>query len=155
MEHVASTGADVICITCAPQSDMARFADIAITPQVGAEILTGSSRMKAGTAQKMVLNMLSTGAMIRTGKVFGNLVDVKPVNKKLMERQKGIIMTAVGCSQEQAAKALNACDGNCKAAIAMLLADIDATAAMFLQKKQRPHSGSHRLLKAKMIFPTF
>lgn len=114
-------------------------AKIVITPVVGAEVVTGSSRMKAGTAQKLVLNMLTTGAMIRSGKVFGNLmVDVEATNAKLIQRQTNIVVEATGVTSEQAEQALNACDRHCKTAILMLLADIDAK-----QAKQRltQHNG--------------
>ena len=114
-------------------------AKIVITPIVGAEVVTGSSRMKAGTAQKLILNMLTTGAMIRSGKVFGNLmVDVEATNAKLIQRQTNIVVEATGVTSEQAEQALNACDRHCKTAILMLLADIDAE-----QAKQRltQHNG--------------
>ncbi|MGF1703234.1 N-acetylmuramic acid 6-phosphate etherase [Photobacterium makurazakiensis] len=124
MAYARSIGATVACISCNPNSEMVKAADIAITPVVGPEVVTGSSRLKAGTAQKLVLNMLTTGAMIRTGKVFGNLmVDVEATNAKLVERQKNIVMTATDCSREQAEAALDACGGHCKTAIVMLLTD--------------------------------
>ena len=87
---------------------MATLADEVITPVGGAEVVTGSSRMKAGTVQKLVLNMLTTGAMIRVGKVYGNLmVDVEATNAKLVERQKNIVMQATECSRDEAEHALN------------------------------------------------
>ncbi len=89
MNYAKSAGAKVAALSCNANSSMAEIADINITPIVGAEVVTGSSRMKAGTAQKLVPNMLTTGAMIRTGKVFGNLmVDVEATNAKLIQRQK-------------------------------------------------------------------
>ncbi|WP_025569221.1 N-acetylmuramic acid 6-phosphate etherase, partial [Vibrio parahaemolyticus] len=88
LEYAKSIGATTASIACNPECAMAKAADIAILPIVGAEVVTGSSRMKAGTAQKLVLNMLTTGAMIRSGKVFGNLmVDVEATNAKLIQRQ--------------------------------------------------------------------
>ncbi|MGR5063124.1 N-acetylmuramic acid 6-phosphate etherase [Photobacterium sp. DNB22_13_2] len=133
MDYAKSLGATVACISCNPQSPMSQSADIAITPIVGPEIVTGSSRLKAGTAQKLILNMLTTGAMIRTGKVFGNLmVDVEATNAKLVERQKNIVMAATDCNREQAVEALEACDGHCKTAIVMLLAGVDAKEATSL-----------------------
>ena len=88
MKYARSLGATVASISCNPDSPVSQAADIAITPIVGAEVVTGSSRMKAGTAQKLILNMITTGAMIRIGKVFGNLmVDVEATNAKLIERQ--------------------------------------------------------------------
>lgn len=130
MAYAQSLGATVACISCNPNSPMAQAADIAITPVVGPEVVTGSSRLKAGTAQKLVLNMLTTGAMIRIGKVYGNLmVDVEATNAKLVERQKNIVMAATECSREEAEAALIACKGHCKTAIVMLLAGVDANAA--------------------------
>ncbi|MCW8328889.1 N-acetylmuramic acid 6-phosphate etherase [Photobacterium sp. SDRW27] len=127
MAYAKSVGATVACISCNPQSAMTEAADISITPVVGPEVVTGSSRMKAGTAQKLVLNMLTTGAMIRTGKVYGNLmVDVEATNAKLVERQKNIVIAATECSREQAEAALAACDGHCKTAIVMILAGLSA-----------------------------
>ena len=138
MEYARSVGATVACISCNPHSAMTELADISITPVVGPEVVTGSSRMKAGTAQKLVLNMLTTGAMIRTGKVYGNLmVDVEATNAKLVERQKNIVVAATECSRQQAEAALAACDGHCKTAIVMILADLSADKAReLLDKKQ-------------------
>ncbi|HGW8819373.1 TPA: N-acetylmuramic acid 6-phosphate etherase, partial [Escherichia coli] len=105
-------------------------AEFAITPVVGAEVVTGSSRMKAGTAQKLVLNMLSTGLMIKSGKVFGNLmVDVVATNEKLHVRQVNIVKNATGCNAEQAEAALIACERNCKTTIVMVLKNLDADEA--------------------------
>lgn len=138
MEYAKSVGATVACISCNPQSPMSQAADIAITPVVGPEIVTGSSRLKAGTAQKLILNMLTTGAMIKTGKVYGNLmVDVEATNAKLVERQKNIVMAATNCSREQAVEALDACDGHCKTAIVMLLAGVHAKEAASLLKENQ------------------
>ena len=87
MEYARELGAPTVAVTCCPGSTLDRFADIGIAPAPGPEVVTGSTRMKSGTAQKMVLNMLSTGAMIKLGKVYGNLmVDVKPSNEKLVRR---------------------------------------------------------------------
>ncbi|WP_387465946.1 N-acetylmuramic acid 6-phosphate etherase [Photorhabdus sp. RM323S] len=136
MEYAKSVGATVACISCNPDSPMVQAADIAMTPVVGPEIITGSSRMKAGTAQKLILNMLTTGAMIRTGKVYGNLmVDVEATNAKLVERQKNIVMAATECNREQAEQALAECDGHCKTAIVMILAGINAQQAKALLEK--------------------
>ncbi|HBH7905734.1 N-acetylmuramic acid 6-phosphate etherase [Vibrio parahaemolyticus] len=130
LEYAKSIGATTASIACNPECAMAKAADIAILPIVGAEVVTGSSRMKAGTAQKLVLNMLTTGAMIRSGKVFGNLmVDVEATNAKLIQRQTNIVVEATGASKEEAKRALNACDQHCKTAILMILADLDAEQA--------------------------
>lgn len=98
-----------ISVTCVAASLLADHADIAIAPVVGPEVITGSTRMKAGTAQKMVLNMLSTGVMIRAGKVFGNLmIDVLPTNAKLVDRAQRIIAETTGVSATRAASLLEA-----------------------------------------------
>ncbi|MGF1688491.1 N-acetylmuramic acid 6-phosphate etherase [Photobacterium japonica] len=133
MAYAQSLGATVACISCNPNSPMAQAADIAITPVVGPEVVTGSSRLKAGTAQKLVLNMLTTGAMIRIGKVYGNLmVDVEATNAKLVERQKNIVMAATDCRREEAEAALLACQGHCKTAIVMVLTGVDVVQARTL-----------------------
>lgn len=122
MEYARSVGATVVSLACNPGCPMEACADIVITPVVGAEVVTGSSRMKAGTAQKLVLNMLTTGAMIKSGKVFGNLmVDVEATNAKLIQRQTNIVVEATGVSAEQAEAALAACGRHCKTAILMIL----------------------------------
>lgn len=138
MAYAKSRQAVVACVSCNPHSPMTAAADIVITPVVGAEVVTGSSRMKAGTAQKLVLNMLTTGAMIRVGKIYGNLmVDVEATNAKLVERQKHIVMQATECQREQAEAALIACGGHCKTAIVMILTNVDsATATILLQQNQ-------------------
>lgn len=133
MKYAKKQGAMVISLCCNPNAQMISLADIAITPVVGAEVITGSSRMKAGTAQKMVLNMLTTASMIKIGKVFGNLmVDVEATNAKLVERQINIVMQATDCSREQALKALEQSKRHCKTAIIMLLMDLDACNAKLL-----------------------
>ncbi|MDC9598534.1 N-acetylmuramic acid 6-phosphate etherase [Xenorhabdus anantnagensis] len=138
MEYAKSVGATIACICCNPDSPMTQLADIAITPIVGPEVVTGSSRMKAGTAQKLILNMITTGAMIRTGKVYGNLmVDVEATNAKLIERQKNIVMTATECSKEIAEQALSACGGHSKTAIVMILSGVSAEEAKALLAKHQ------------------
>ncbi|MBP2169382.1 N-acetylmuramic acid 6-phosphate etherase [Erwinia toletana] len=139
LEYARQLGATTAALTCNPDSAMARIADIALTPVVGPEVITGSSRMKAGTAQKLVLNMLTTGAMIRSGKVYSNLmVDVEATNKKLIQRQVNIVIQATACSEQQAQQALSACDGHCKTAILMLLAQLSASEARALLQQ---HNG--------------
>jgi len=126
-------GAVTIAISCNGQSPMAEYADIALSAIVGPEVVTGSSRLKAGSAQKMILNMLTTGAMIRSGKVFGNLmVDVEATNQKLIERQRNIVIDATGCLAEEAEAALEACNRHCKTAILMILAELTAEQAQAL-----------------------
>lgn len=130
MEYAKSQGATVISLCCNPNAPMIGLADIAITPIVGAEVITGSSRMKAGTAQKLVLNMLTTASMIKIGKVFSNLmVDVEASNAKLIERQIQIVIEATSCSRQQAINALEQCNRQCKTAIIMLLMQISAEQA--------------------------
>ncbi|MDA9557278.1 N-acetylmuramic acid 6-phosphate etherase [Vibrio sp.] len=130
MTYAKQCGAQVGSITCNSNSAMSQLADFKMNPIVGAEVVTGSSRMKAGTAQKLILNMLTTGSMIRSGKVYGNLmVDVEATNAKLVERQKKIVMEATDCSRETAEHALNSCQGHCKTAIVMILTSTDANEA--------------------------
>jgi N-acetylmuramic acid 6-phosphate etherase len=100
--------ATTIGLSCTPESELARMVDIAITPLVGPEVIAGSTRMKAGTAQKLVLNMLTTGAFIRLGYVYGNLmVNVQPKNSKLRDRAKRIIAQATGVSYDRAGQLLS------------------------------------------------
>lgn len=123
-------GAATIGLTCNPASPLARAADVVIAPVVGPEVIAGSSRMKAGTAQKMALNMLSTATMIRLGKVYGNLmVDVQPANAKLRRRALCILREAAGTDEEAARRALEATDYEVKPALVMLLASVDASEA--------------------------
>ena len=113
-------GAVTIGISGTPGSELARAAQIAITPLTGPEVLTGSTRMKAGTAQKMVLNMLSTGVFVRLGYVYGNLmVNVQPTNTKLMDRARRIVAQAAGVSPEGAAQLLADAGGQVRTAIVM------------------------------------
>ncbi len=119
MAYANHLGALTVGLSCVPGSEVERRAKIAITPAVGPEVITGSTRMRAGTATKLVLNMLSTGAMIRTGMVYGNLmVNVQPTNEKLKDRAIRIIAAATGVDEEQAA-ALLAQAGAVRVAIVM------------------------------------
>lgn len=121
LEYARKIGAFTVAISCTPESAVGRIAELAITPLVGPEVVTGSTRMKAGTAQKIVLNMLSTAAMIRIGKVYGNLmVDVQPTNEKLVERAKRIVAAATGVSKESAGEVLAQAGLNPKTAIMMI-----------------------------------
>ena len=130
MEYAKALGAPTIAVTCCPGSVLDSFADIGIAPAPGPEVVTGSTRMKSGTAQKMVLNMLSTGAMIKLGKVYGNLmVDVKPSNEKLVRRCVTIVCSATDCTEEEAVDALEQCGYHPKTAIVMLLRGVDAETA--------------------------
>lgn len=138
MEYAKQLGAPTIAVTCCPGSELDQFADIGIAPAPGPEVVTGSTRMKSGTAQKMVLNMLSTGAMIKLGKVYGNLmVDVKPSNEKLIRRCVTIVCSAAECTEAEATKALEECDYRPKVAIVMVLRGVNAdTACAMLQKAE-------------------
>ena len=130
MEYAKQLGAPTISVTCCPGSALDSFADIGIAPAPGPEVVTGSTRMKSGTAQKMVLNMLSTGAMIKLGKVYGNLmVDVKPSNEKLVRRCVTIVCSAAECTEAEAVAALEQCGYRPKAAIVMVLRGVDAGTA--------------------------
>lgn len=138
LAYAREQGAFTAALTCNPDSAMAQAADVALTPVVGPEVVTGSSRMKAGTAQKLVLNMLSTGAMIRSGKVYGNLmVDVEATNQKLVQRQINIVKQATECDDATAQQALTACGGHCKTAIVMVLAGLTAEEARTLLEQNR------------------
>lgn len=133
MRYAKACGAPVISLTCNEGSQMAAEADIAISPVVGPEVVTGSTRMKAGTAQKLVLNMLSTGVMIKRGKVYENLmVDVQPTNEKLIARTRRIVMLATGVSEEEAEAALSQCSHHPKTAIVMIKRGVDAQEAAML-----------------------
>lgn len=121
LEYANKLGALTIAISCTPDSAVAKMANLAITPLVGPEVIAGSTRMKAGTAQKLVLNMLTTATMIRLGKVYGNLmVDVRPTNAKLLERAKRIVAQATDVSRERAGEVLVQAGLNPKTAIVMI-----------------------------------
>jgi len=123
-------GALTIGISCTPDSELSRAVKIAITPLVGPEVIAGSTRMKAGTATKLVLNMISTAVMIRLGYVYGNLmVNVEPKNSKLADRAKRIIAESAGVSYEKAGELLSQSAGNVKVAIVMSRLAIDREAA--------------------------
>jgi N-acetylmuramic acid 6-phosphate etherase len=118
--HARGLGALTIGISCTPHSELSRAVDIPIEPLPGPEIIAGSTRMKAGTATKLILNMLSTAAMIRLGHVFGNLmVNVQPKNQKLIDRARRIIAEAAGVEPTRAAELLEEAGGSVKRAILM------------------------------------
>ena len=111
-------------IVCNKDSEMAQVSEIAIEPIPGPEILSGSTRLKAGTVQKMVLNMISTGSMVGIGKVYQNLmVDVMQTNSKLVSRAENIVIEATGCDKNTAEKILNQSGGSVKLAVTMLLCE--------------------------------
>lgn len=133
MEYAKELGAVTVSVTCCPGSVLDTYADIGIAPAPGPEVVTGSTRMKSGTAQKMVLNMLSTGAMIKLGKVYGNLmVDVKPSNEKLIRRCVTIVCAATECDEATATAALEQCEYRPKIAIVMVLMGVGAEEAKVL-----------------------
>ncbi len=130
MQAGRARGAFVIGLSCNRPSPIAQAADCAITVVTGPEVITGSTRLKAGTAQKMVLNMLSTGVMIRLGKTYGNLmVDVQASNAKLRGRARRIVAQATGLPAAEAAALLDACGGEVKTAIVAALANVDPETA--------------------------
>lgn len=138
LAYAKSLGAKTVAISCNAHSEMAEIADIAITPIVGAEVLTGSSRLKAGTAQKMVLNMLSTASMVLMGKCYQNLmVDVQATNEKLRHRAVNIVMQATECDCDTAKHYLSLADNQAKLAIMMILGNLDkAQASALLTQSQ-------------------
>jgi len=124
-------GARTIALTCNPESPLERAAHFAILTQVGPEVLAGSSRMKAGTAHKMVLNMISTGAMTRLGYVYGNLmVNVHPKNEKLIQRSIAILQRASAADQEKARQALQTSGNRTPVALVMLIAEVNRKQAV-------------------------
>lgn len=126
VEYAKSIGAATVGISNNPGSALTHISDISICPVTGPEAVTGSTRMKAGTSQKLVLNMISTGVMIKYGKVYENLmVDVKASNDKLVERCKNIVMEAAGVPREEAEKVLKETNYNCKLAIFMLISNLN------------------------------
>ena len=130
MAYAKEIGARTVAVTCNKHSQMNAAADIAIGVEPGPEVITGSTRLKSGTAQKMVLNMLSTGAMIRLGKVYGNLmVDVKPTNEKLVRRAISIVSTAANVSEDESRQALEQCGFSAETAIVMLTKGLPAQEA--------------------------
>ena len=118
LQYAQSLGAYTIAVACTENPETAAHANLSLTAVTGPEILTGSTRLKAGTAQKLILNMLSTGTMILLGKTYGNLmVDVQCTNHKLEERARRIVAAVTGCTPDEAQEYLDASGGNCKAAI--------------------------------------
>ena len=131
-------GAHTIALTCNPNSPLQRAAHFAIVTQVGPEVLAGSSRMKAGTAHKMVLNMISTAAMTRLGYVYGNLmVNVAPKNEKLLQRAIGILEQATGATHESATQSLKASGNRTPVALVMLAAGVTRAEATSALKKAK------------------
>ena len=148
LEYARNLGAVTGALSCNRNSRTFAYARHSIFLDVGPEVVTGSTRMKAGTAQKLVLNMITTASMIRLGKVYKNLmVDLTPVNQKLVERSKRLIRQATGCSREKAAAAFEASGSHPKTAIIMVLLNISREKAEELEK-----SGSGRITDALELF---
>jgi len=130
LEYAEARGAATVALTCNPDSPIARMAQISIAPVVGPEVITGSTRMKSGTAQKLVLNMLSTASMVRIGKTYGNLmVDMIASNGKLVARAARMVSQATGSTVPEAETALARAGNDSKLAILMLLTGEDAETA--------------------------
>ena len=130
IRHARSIGCKTLYVTCNPRTDFDLDVDVAICPAVGPEVVMGSTRMKSGTAQKLVLNMLTTASMIRLGKVYENMmVDLQMTNQKLVERSKRTVMTVTGVSYAEAGGLLDRAGGHVKTALVMHLADVDAEEA--------------------------
>jgi N-acetylmuramic acid 6-phosphate etherase len=130
LEAAAEAGALTACVASAPGSELGAMVEHEVAVVVGPEFLAGSTRLKAGTAQKLVLNTISTIAMVRLGKTFGNLmVDVVAANDKLRDRVRRIVRTATGASSEEVEAALTEAEGDARVAIVSLLARVDAGAA--------------------------
>jgi N-acetylmuramic acid 6-phosphate etherase len=137
MEYAKQQGAHTAALVCSMNSPMEKLADTSLVVVPGPEVVTGSTRMKAGTVQKLVLNMISTTSMIKWGKVYSNLmVDVQPTNEKLKQRARNIIVEATGVSEEEADQALKEQNGNTKAAIFQLITGVSADEAKGYVEKQ-------------------
>lgn len=151
LEYANKVGAYTGAISCVHNAEISKHAQSKIEAVVGPEVITGSTRMKAGTAQKMILNMISTSLMVKYGKVYGNLmVDVQPTNEKLVERAKRIISSSSGCSYEAAAKFLEESGSNVKIAICMAISGATREeCGIILEKNHGNISKAIRTLKAE------
>ncbi len=130
LDYARRSGAFAIGFSCNQGAELTHHADLNIIPVVGPEVLSGSTRLKAGTATKMVLNMLTTGAMVRMGKTYSNLmVDLRATNSKLSERAKRIVATLTGRSRREAGELLQRCDGEVKTAVVVQSLGISPQAA--------------------------
>lgn len=133
LNYANEIGALTVSVTCNANSEVSKAAKISIAPVVGPEVVTGSTRLKSGTAQKLILNMLSTGVMIKLGKVYGNLmVNVRATNEKLVERAKKIVCEATGVQREEAEKVLNETDFDVKLSIFMILSKLNKDEAKII-----------------------
>ena len=140
LAYAKELGCRTAAIACNPGSAIGKAADLAIEVEVGPEVLTGSTRLKSGTAQKLILNMISTASMVRMGKAYQNLmVDVMQTNEKLHTRAENIVMDATGAERAEARSAIDAAGGSVKCAITMLLANCSAQEA----KSRLEAAGGH------------
>ena len=131
LKYAQSIGVPTGCVTCNQQSEVGNYADFPVQVDVGPKVLTGSTRLKAGTAQKLILNMISTGAMVGIGKVYENLmIDVKPTNKKLVQRAINMIQEVLGCSYEESQKLFEESDEQVKVAIVMGMHNVNKEEAI-------------------------
>ncbi len=145
LEYAAQVGAYRIGLSCNEDSELAKVAELMITPVVGPEVISGSTRLKAGTATKMVLNMLTTGTMVRLGKTYGNLmVDLRATNNKLMERSRNIVHMLTGVSRTAAKELLERCNGELKTAIVVQRCSVTPDEARRLLQTAGGHL--HRVL---------
>ena len=152
LDYARSIGALTGSIACVSHAAVSSHAEIPIETVTGPEVITGSTRMKAGTAQKLILNMLSTCTMIKLGKVYQNLmVDVRPSNEKLVERSLGILTECTGCSREKAEELLRASDYHVKTAILMALTHLDAAQATGRPESRRRTAGGCPERRNKLI----
>ena len=130
VRYAREIGCKTLFVTCNPRSEFNLDVDVAMCPVVGPEVIMGSTRMKSGTAQKLVLNMITTASMIRLGKVYENMmVDLQMTARKLVERSKRTVMMVTGLDYEAATRALEAAGGHVKTALVMILAEVSAEAA--------------------------
>lgn len=148
LEFAREVGAYAIGLTCNEDSQLAKLADLTVAPIVGPEVVVGSTRLKAGTATKMVLNILTTGAMVRLGKTYGNLmVDLQAKNSKLADRSRRIVMTLTGLDAEAAEQQLEHCQGDVKTAIVAHQRNVSPDDAQQLLSQSNGHL--RRALEAK------
>ena len=140
LEYATEVGCHTVAISCNPGSIIGKYAQLAIEVVPGPEVLTGSTRLKAGTCQKLILNMISTATMVGCGKAYQNLmVDVVQTNEKLVTRAQNIVMESTGVNRETAKKVIQEAGGSCKKAIVMILANCDAEAAGKRLDKAKGH----------------
>lgn len=140
LKYAREMGCKTATVSCNANSLISTYSDIAVEAVVGPEVLTGSTRLKAGSAQKMILNMISTGAMVGFGKAYQNLmVDVKQSNVKLVVRAQNIVMEATGVDRERAKETLELADDSVKVAIVMILFEVDYTQALRVLENAKGH----------------